>query len=299
MYFNIIDTYSVYQQLLAEDDIETREKLFRDELVEPFAGLTRVFGGGDPLALFAQWNMKPENFAPEHRETMLARLDALQAANAFDRAAQSLERGWAAFEPYRDRIRHNSIAFGLFLCDLSALPTAGGYSGFGAIPGWIMTLYDIPTSENLKRVEACTVHELHHNLAAGSDSGVNFNMMTITVGEYMVMEGLAESFSAELYGEDSIGPWVTNFDESRLDETWDLFKRDINVTGFNLVSSYIFGDVIATVRGGTPVGAPLYAGYVVGYKLVQAYLKRTGKTVAEATYTPTAEIIAESHFFDM
>jgi len=298
MHFNVIDTYSTYQKLLAEEDAAAREKLFRAELVEPFAGLTRIFGGGDPLALFAQWNMKPEAFAPQNREVMRARLDALQSANAFDRAAQSLERGWAAFEPYHDRIRHDAITFALLLCDLGAMPMAGGYSGFGAIPGWIMTIYDTPTPDNLKRVEACTVHELHHNLAAGSDSGVNFNMMAITVGEYMVMEGLAESFSAELYGEDSIGPWVTNFDESQLDETRALFKNAISVSGFNAVRSYIFGDEIAALSGGARVGAPLYAGYALGYKLVQAYLKRAGKSVAEATYTPTAEIIAGSHFFD-
>lgn len=299
MQFSILETQSTYRRLLAEDDAAVREQIFRAELVEPFVGLTRVFGGMDPLAMFAQWNMRPDAFAPDQREAMRARLDALASANAFARAATALERGWAAFAPYHDRIRHDAITFALLLCDLSALPMAAGYSGFGAIPGWIMTLYDTPTPDNLKRVEACTVHELHHNLAAGSDSGVNFNMMSITVGEYMVMEGLAESFAAELYGADSIGPWVTAFDGSRLEDTRQMFKDALHLTGFNEVRRYIFGDdVMAAHSGSAGIGVPRYAGYALGYQLVQAYLQRTGQSVVEATYTPSAEIIAESGFFD-
>jgi len=295
--FNILDTQATYQRLLAEDDPQAREQIFRAELVEPFSGLTRVFGGMDPLAMFAQWNMRPEAFAPAHRDAMRARLDALAHADTFARASTALELGWAAFAPYHDRIRHDAITFALLLCDLSTMPMAAGYSGFGAIPGWIMTLYDNPTPDNLQRVEACTVHELHHNLAAGSDSGVNFNMMSITVGEYMVMEGLAESFAAELYGAEMIGPWVTNFDVSRLEEARTLFKNALHLSGFNVVRSYIFGDEITAQQGREAVGVPTYAGYALGYKLVQAYLQRTGKSVAEATYTPSAEILAESGFF--
>lgn len=298
MQFNVVDTYAAYMRLLEEPDAHRREQIFRDELVEPFAGLTRVFGSTDPLATFAQWNMRLDAFTPENRDAMRARLDALRDADAFARAVKSLDRGWQAFANYHDRIKHDSITFGLYLCDMSAMPMAGGYTGFGGIPRWIMTVYDTPTPENLKRVEACTVHELHHNLAAGSDNAVKINIMNVTVAEYMLMEGLAESFAAELYGEDTIGPWVTDFDESRLPETRALFKDALNVSGFNEVRRYIFGDpVMAAYSGEAGKGIPMYAGYALGYRVVQAYLKRTGKSVVETTYTPVAEIIEESRFF--
>ena len=45
------------------------------------------------------------------------------------------------------------------------------------------------------------------------------------------------------------------------------------------------------------LGIPSFAGYTLGYRLVQAYLKRTGSTAAEATYRPWEEIVAESRFF--
>lgn len=56
-----------------------------------------------------------------------------------------------------------------------------------------------------------------------------------------------------------------------------------------MVRSYIFGDEITAQQGREAVGVPTYAGYALGYKLVQAYLTRTGKSVVEATYTPSAE----------
>ena len=45
-------------------------------------------------------------------------------------------------------------------------------------------------------------------------------------------------------------------------------------------------------------GVPAFAGYALGYRVVQAYLKRTGKNVVEATFVPAQEIVAQSGFFD-
>jgi uncharacterized protein YjaZ len=105
----------------------------------------------------------------------------------------------------------------------------------------------------------------------------------------MISEGLAESFSAELYGAEMVGPWVSGFDDSKLEQTRDIFRNGLNTTGFNTIRRYIFGDPAA--------GIPVYAGYAIGYRLVQQYLQRTGKTVPEATFVPAEKIIAESGFF--
>ncbi|MCB0032906.1 MAG: hypothetical protein KDE51_02710, partial [Anaerolineales bacterium] len=51
-------------------------------------------------------------------------------------------------------------------------------------------------------------------------------------------------------------------------------------------------------QGTEPLGMPDYGGYAVGYRVVQAYLRRTGKTIQEATFVPAAEIVAESGYFD-
>ena len=144
------------------------------------------------------------------------------------------------------------------------------------------------------------MHEVHHNVRF---SLFPFNPMTVTVGEYMIGEGLAESFAAELYGEDVVGFYVTDFDEMELERTRHVIGSALNVTGFNEVRGYIFGDALAKHMGLSQVGVSDYAkpgsaGYAIGYRLIQQYLERTGKMVAEATFVPAQEIVAESGFFE-
>lgn len=296
MQFNILDTLDIYNRLLDEPDAGQREAIYRAELVEPFAGLATVFGGSDPVASFGMWGM-PLALFDAQREHTRSVVDQLAAANAWRRAASALDNGYAAFAAYADRIPLDRITFGLMVADMSGAPQAGGYSGFGAVPGWIMTVYGEPNAQNLRCVEAATVHELHHNLASAAGAVGFKNMMTITVGEYMIGEGLAESFAAELYGKDTVGPWVTQFDDTQLEHTKTIFREGLNQTGFNLIRSYIFGGPIAEQNGLPKVDVPLYAGYALGYRVVQAYMQRTGKKVIETTFTPPDEIIEESRFF--
>jgi uncharacterized protein YjaZ len=49
--------------------------------------------------------------------------------------------------------------------------------------------------------------------------------------------------------------------------------------------------------GGKPAGVPAYAGYVTGFHAVQSYLRKTGKTAAEATLVPSAEILRVAGYF--
>lgn len=299
MDFNILNTEATYRRLLDTPKAEARAEIFRRELVEPFRGIVDIFGGagGDGLAQFAMWGMSPEQYAGEKGDQMRGRIDAMTKADAWTRAARALDEGYAAFEAYTDRIPLDNITFGLMTAELPNLPGIHGYTGFGGIPGWIMTVYGTPDEYNLARVEACTVHELHHNLGGAAGAVFGKDMNTVTVGEYMIGEGLAESFAAELCGEDKIGPWGSEFDDSRLDETKRIFRDGLNRAGFNIVRGYIFGGEIAEQFNFEAVNVPPYAGYALGYRVVQAYLKRTGKKVVETTFVPAAEIIEESNFF--
>ena len=293
MQFQIVDTEGAYRRLLAAPDAAAREAIFKTALIEPFSGLVRFFGG-DGLATFAQWGMSPEQFAGGQADKMGKVIEALAAHDAWSQAAQALEEGRAAFAPYQDRLRLDTVVFGLLVADMSNAPWARGYTGFGGFPGWIMTVYGEPDEYNLARVKAATVHELHHNILGSTQPGI----LIASLGQYMVGEGLAESFATELYGADMAGPWVTEFDGSRLDETKALFKAALGITDFNAMRRYIFGDPVTADMGqGEGVGVPLYAGYALGYRVVQAYLRRTGQSVIEATFVPAAEIIERSEFF--
>lgn len=285
MRFTVVETEAAYNRLLKAADAAEREAVFREELVAPFAGLVQVFGG-DALGAFGSWGMSPEHFAPERRAPMVAILEALETANAWNRATWALERGRAAFAAYGDRIPLEHSVFGLCVAERGSDPQARGYLGFGGVPGWIMTIYKAPDAYYLKRVEAAAVHELHHNIMG---SVTTSNLMTVTVGEYMIGEGLAESFAAELYGEEVVGPWIAEFDEATLEASKALVQGVLDVGGYDTARRYVFGDP----EGGIPHAA----GYALGYRIVQAYLKRTGQRVVEATFVPPVELIEASGFF--
>jgi uncharacterized protein YjaZ len=294
--FKIIDTASFYRRLLATDDLAEREHLYRQELLEPFAGMFRIFGGGDALSMAKMWGLyTPEDFSNGARPKIESLLAALAAHDAWGKAAEALERGRQAFAPFADRLRLETVTFALVLADLSrANPIDRGYTGFGGIPGYVLAVYGDANDYTLPRLGGACVHELNHNLRF---SVFPFNPMQVTVGEYSIAEGLAEAFAAELFGEEVIGYYVTDINEEELATARQVIGSALEVTGFNEVRSYIFGDTISAHMGRAKAGVPDFAGYAIGYRVVRQYLARTGKTVAEATFVPAQEIITESGFF--
>jgi hypothetical protein len=139
MHFEVVDTESAYRRLLGAPDAAAQEAIFRRELVEPFTGPAELFGG-DEMAVFAQWGMTPDQFAGGSGDEMATLIGALAEARAWERAEQALDDGAQAFASYAERIPLEEIVFGLYLADLSGTPQARGYTGFGRIPGWIMTV---------------------------------------------------------------------------------------------------------------------------------------------------------------
>lgn len=108
---------------------------------------------------------------------------------------------------------------------------------------------------------------------------------------------MAESFATALYGPDVVGYYVSDCGETQLEIARNLVGKGLNLTGFDIIRGYIFGDHLAEKFGFAPVGMPDYGGYAIGYYVVQAYLQRTGQSVEEATFVPAAEIVDQSGFF--
>ncbi|MCC6615612.1 MAG: hypothetical protein IT320_19220 [Anaerolineae bacterium] len=295
MHFDILDVERIYRRLLAAPDDASREAIFDAELVAPFDGLARIMGGSG-RASFAQWGMTPALFGGEMAARVMAYVDALAAADAWGRFADALNLGWRAFSAYHDRITLDKSVAALLLADMSNAPWARGYAGFGAIPGWLMVSYWQPDAYNLARVEAATVHELHHQLMGASLAAGGVNMMA-SLADYMLGEGLAESFATELYGEDVAGPWVTDFPEAELARAKAIYREALDLTGFDTLRAYIFGGQIAAMYDLPQVDVPRMTGYALGYKIVQAYRQRTGKSVVDISFVPPREVIAESGFF--
>ncbi len=161
----------------------------------------------------------------------------------------------------------------------------GGYFGMGGFPGCLM-LTVWPTDANEQKVGYCAVHELHHNLRFTS---VEWNPATVTVGDQVISEGLAEVFVREMYGEAAMGPWG---DPAREDEdAYRMVVDHLEVAGMANLSAFVHGDETTRRMGGTPVGLPTGVGYVAGVRLVDAHTAATGLSAAQSTLLPAADII--------
>lgn len=297
------DTIAAQRAILEAPEAE-RYAIVRERLLEPVRGFWTTFLGRMPhlqgasddtlaqAALPMTGLFKLSADAPDH----LAALGELAAADALGAMRGALERGVRAFTDAGHTLPFSRVTGEVLLADRDndyVMNLMRGYTGAGMIPGYVIVAA-WPTDYTLPRLGAAAAHEFHHNVRL---SYAPFTM-DISVGEYIVLEGLAESFAADLYGHDRIGPWVTSLTPEELAQSKAVIGGALDVRGFNNVSPYLFGDPAASFSGYQPVGLPFAAGYTVGFHVVQAYLRRTGRTIVEATFTPAADIIANSGYFE-
>ena len=168
-----------------------------------------------------------------------------------------------------------------------------GYCGDGGIQGYIFS-WLIPNEYTLEHLPAALAHETNHNIRFQFIEWKN----DITLGEMMVSEGLAENFATFLYGEDKAGPWVTKTDMTTLNGSIKPIIQDgLNVQGLENLNAYLYGDELAKLQNFPQAGLPYCAGYACGYHLVKHYLKKTGKSVIEATLLPAKDILDAAEDF--
>lgn len=220
-------------------------------------------------------------------------LKKLQEIQALQTADMTLNHCMDFIKKHNLQINADELRFGLYIADPKKLELQKGYCGFGGIPGFIqISLY--PNSYNIPRIPALIAHEFHHNIRF---SHFEWDYGNVTVGDYLIIEGLAESFAKELYGEQVLGPWVTSFDKEEVDYSKEVMKEALHMKGFGEVSSYMFGDTIAKEQGFQPVGLSPFAGYAVGYQAVQSFMRIKKVGIEEATLLGTEEILKNCGLF--
>ena len=301
MELQAIDALTGLRAALAAPE-ERRLDLFRTGVMEPLRPFWEPFmgwmgggageAGGDP-ALDAARTFG--YYTPEHDVARgLAALDRLDGAGAWPACLDALRRAWDALQPEAHGIALDRVRFTFVLGDPAKLDERNGYyTGFGGMPGIVMVMA-WPTDFNLPRLPAIVPHELHHNVRFSWEPFVPHET---TVGQYIVAEGLAEAFAAEVCGEELLGPWATILSDEEVAALKPRYRDALEARGFDTIRGYLFGDWAAEKSGYTPLGLPDFAGYSLGFRLVQAYLARTGKSAAETTYVPWREILGESAFF--
>ena len=245
----------------------------------------------DPVGLAKSWLF----YVPEYGvQEGLAELAKLESANTFERCVEALRLAAAALKPKEHGIDLPVVRLAVMM--MKRPPNADtdkmqGYTGLGGMPGAVVAM-TYPTDYSVPRLPSSTAHEFNHNVRFSVEPWT----MNTTVGQYMVAEGLAENFAAEQYSHDLIGPWNSLFSESDLQALRPRFRDAVDVTGFDEIRGYIFGDWSAEQFNHKKQGVPDFAGYAMGYRVVRAYIERTGKTAAEATYVPWQEIVQDSGY---
>lgn len=296
---NWIPTNEYYHRLLAESDAAKREQLYLDLLVAPWQQMMSMMqrpgmDQDDPFAGAKAWGW----LLPDQTEAISTLLQKMDDANAWETGKHAAAQAASRFTPYADRLPFDSFEGWLVLADPTrfAHDPQRGYTGATDwfAPRYIGQFWD-PNEHNLSRVGGLVAHEMHHLVRFRV---FPFNAQTTTVAEYIVLEGMAESFAASLFGEETIGFFVTEVTEAELEAAKSLIAAGLQRTGFNVIRSYIFGDALAETNGYEPLGGmPTFGGYAVGYHVVQAFLQRTGMSVEDATFVSADEIVTQSQFF--
>ncbi|GAB4588065.1 DUF2268 domain-containing protein [Nocardia sp. IFM 10818] len=265
-----------------------REGMLRS-MLEPIAGMYRHFPGDVDLVAF---HRQAAGFPIDRdEERCLDALETMAAAGAWERMQTALDEAASVLTEATPGFSAPDITVLLVLGDPGDANFMGpslGVTGFGGISGYI-TIPFWPYPENLERLESTAVHELNHNLRY-SPGGVVWDPMTVTVGEHVVGEGLADAFARQLYGD--LGYTRIGTPTLHDDAVFAKVVTGLDITGMQNFTAWVHGDTIAEHFGVTPVGLPTGAGYSAGNRLVDAYLAATGKTAAQALHADSAEIIA-------
>lgn len=295
----VIDSLSFYERCLQE---QVDENAFRYEIMQPLEGMWQYLNapftpkkpGGYDVVMASEmlgiWTPRKTTMLIESKVALLKETEILTECR------QVLRKSAQYFSEIGYKIPVDEFIVNILLGDPenTVLMASEGYSGFGGIPGYILLIV-VPNEFNRTRLRSALAHEFNHNIRFTYEP---FNHGNVSVEDYLVIEGLAEVFSEELYGIEQRGPWVQDYDDEELEYTIAVMKDGREARGFDQVSAYMYGDEVAREQGYQPVGLSRNAGYTIGYHLVKDYLKNTGKTIAEATLTPSETIVKESKIFD-
>ncbi|WP_062047144.1 DUF2268 domain-containing protein [Bacillus sp. JCM 19034] len=297
MKIEVVNTVEQYKALINKD-LDDRDIYFKDKMMKPFESMwlsinvpmnAKQQGGYDVKMATQMLGFE----SLENTESIKEALVKLIELNIEYLARKTLSECLKASEKAGLKISSDLLKFAAFISAKGNPHVYNDYVGFGGIPGYIIIMLR-PNDYNIPRIPSLIAHEFHHNLRF---SYFDWNHGNVTLGDYIVIEGLAESFATEMYGEEYLGPWVTSIVGEELEYSTHVIGENVNQKGFAEVSSYMFGDEQAKSQGYNPVGLSAGAGYAVGYQVVQSFLKKQNRTIYDATLLGTDEIIKGSGMF--
>ncbi|WFB55765.1 DUF2268 domain-containing protein [Paenibacillus sp. BR1-192] len=285
----------IYQKV-AQARPEEKLELFRSEMMAPFMKQWQIqqipfkaeeANGFDVLTFNSMMHRSPDQITSQ----ISAEIELISSESFWLECEHAVKKSLHLFVEHEINLPVSEYLFTIQLGnpESRALIINEGYSGFGGIPGFIWGTI-LPNEYTIPRMKAALAHECNHN--------VRYQYIqwdhTVNLGELIVSEGLAENYATFMFGEELLGPWVTKTNAETLNRRIKpVLREQLQLTGFDQIAPYLYGDEIAKLQNSKPVNMPYSAGYACGYHLIQYYLRRTGKTIFEATITPAAQILEE------
>ena len=300
MIITAIRSDAIYRKMKDAAPAE-KENIYRDELMKPFefkwacVGIplkAETEGGCDVVSAAAMSGY----YAPAQiTQERSAEIDQISKETFWADCENSIRNTLSGFEQHGIQLPKQEYVFTVVLSDPHSPLTvmAGDYCGDGGIPGYIIGSI-VPNARSLSLLPVALAHETNHNVRWQFMQWSN----QITLADMIVSEGLAETFAANMFGEDKVGRWVRETSPQTLrDVVKPLIRDHLGTSDFAALSSYLYGDAIMALRGGQSIGMPYCGGYACGYALIGHYLRKTGASIYEATITPTGEILRQTEDF--
>ena len=290
----------LYKKIM-EAPIEKRDDIYRFEFMQPFEKKWAKYhcplkakqpNGYDVVMASSMLGY----LSPQKMDASLKdKINLLGDETFWEMCQQAIEKSFKCFVDAGVELPIKEYLFTIMMSDPESPYSimCDNCCGDGGIPGYIFGSL-VPSEYTMSRMPAVLAHETNHNVRFQFEKWTN----DITLGAYMISEGLAENFATSIYGEEYLGPWVTKTDMQMLNEYIKPLIRDaLTVQGFENISAYMYGDELAKMSNFFPVGLPYCAGYACGYYLIKHYLRKTGKSIVEATLTSSEEILKETGEF--
>jgi uncharacterized protein YjaZ len=283
--FTVLDSHTAMREILTAP-VERRVDLARPFL-EQAAGMYRYFPGEPDVV---ELHHLSSGFRLDRDDDRyLPALDKMPGARVWERIEGALERAMQVqLEATPDITVPEEIVVLIVLGnpdDELFMGPSKGMSANGSVTGYLW-INIWPNDEVLEQIEAIAVHELNHNLRYANRV---WDPMTVTVGEHVVSEGLADAFARQIYGD--LGYSIIGRDVLDDDEVFAKVLTGLDITGMQNFTAWVHGDAHARRFGAEPVGLPTGAGYAAGNRLVDAYLTATGQTAAQALLADRDDII--------
>lgn len=296
---NWVNTKAVYESMLKANNVAEREEHFTQGILSAWKPMLDMMSQMIP-------GMDGENLAgarmmnwllPDQTKMIQTLLDRLSLEGSWNRMEKALIKAADRFSPYADLLPFDTITGWLIFGNPHKTNSfERGYSGATdwVLPQFVCQIWE-PNEDNIPKLDGLVAHEMHHLIRR---TKYPFDPTYTTVAEYIILEGTAEAFATSLFGEHVLGFYCSEVSEIDLERASGLIRNNLHTAGFDQTRGYVFGDTLAGQFGFQAVGGmPTYGGYAVGYRIVKAFLDKTGTSIEETTFLPAAEIIEGSGYF--